>query len=133
MDARTREYVRRRAGNRCEYCRMPQDATPFITFHIEHTIAKQHGGGDNPELLALACDRCNAFKGPNLSSVDPESGEIVLLYNPRQDAWSDHFAFQDAVIVGLTSVGRASVRLFQMNAARRVELRERWLSEGHSL
>lgn len=66
MNRRTRQLVRRRANDACEYCRMPQEATPFISFHIEHITAKQHGGTDDPNSLALACDRCNAFKGPNL-------------------------------------------------------------------
>lgn len=73
MDAATRDFVRRRATDRCEYCHMPQAATPFIPFHVEHIIAKQHVDEvqDDPSGLAYACDRCNAFKGPNLSSIEP--------------------------------------------------------------
>lgn len=105
MDATTKNLVRQRAGDCCEYCHLPQDATPFITFHIEHVIAKQHTPDDDNlddlKRLALACDRCNLFKGPNLSSIDPNSGEIVNLFNPRTDNWNDHFATRDAKIVGL--------------------------------
>jgi len=36
-------------------------------------------------------------------------------------------------IVGLTSTGRATVRLLNMNAPHRVELREEWLEEGGDL
>lgn len=67
MDPGLKELVRRRARNAFEYCRMPQDATPLISFHIEHIVPRQHGGSDEPGMLALACDRCNAYKGPNLS------------------------------------------------------------------
>ena len=102
-------------------------------FHVEHTIAKQHGGGDDLNLLCLACDRCNAYKGPNLSSVDPASGDIVPLFNPRQDVWKNHFLLRGGEIVGLTPTGRATVRLLNMNARRRVQLREEWLDEGGSL
>jgi hypothetical protein len=133
MDAKTRELVRRRAGDACEYCRIPQEATPLIPFHVEHTIARQHGGGDDESLLCLACDRCNAYKGPNLASVDPDSGAIVPLFNPRQDAWYDHFQLRGGTVVGLTPTGRATVRLLNMNALRRVHLREEWLDEGGSL
>jgi hypothetical protein len=42
MDAATRDFVRQRVANRCECCHLPQEATPFITFHVEHIIAKQH-------------------------------------------------------------------------------------------
>lgn len=137
MDAGLKELVRRRAGDRCEYCHLPQDATPFITFHIEHVIAKQHTPGDedmdNPNRLALSCDRCNLFKGPNLSSVDPDSGEIVNLFHPRTDSWSDHFLLCGNMFVGLSPTGRATVRLLNMNDPRRVDLREQWLAEGGTI
>lgn len=58
-----REMVRQRAGDRCQYCRIPQYAIPDVRFHVEHVVAVQHGGGDDPENLALACDRCNYYKG----------------------------------------------------------------------
>ena len=134
MDATTKKLVRQRAGDCCENCHLPQDATPFITFHIEHVIAKQHTPDDDNlddlKRLALACDRCNLFKGPNLSSIDPNSGEIVHLFNPRTDNWNDHFATRGAKIVGLTPTGRATARLLNMNDSRRVDLREQWLDEG---
>lgn len=129
MDARTRELIRQRAGDACEYCRIPQQATPSIPFHVEHTIARQHGGGDDPNQLALACDRCNAYKGPNLTSIDPESGETVPLFHPRRDVWDDHFVLSAGEIAGLTPSGRATVQLLNMNASRRVQLREEWLHE----
>ncbi len=67
MDAATRELVRRRAGNQCEYCGMREGSRVRLRFHIEHIVARQHGGGDEQENLALACHLCNAHKGPNLS------------------------------------------------------------------
>ena len=134
MDATTKNLVRQRAGDCCEYCHLPQEATPFITFHIEHVIAKQHTPDDDNlddlKRLALACDRCNLFEGPNISSIDPNSDEIVNLFNPRTDSWNDHFAIRDAKIVGLTPTGRATARLLNMNDSRRVDLREQWLDEG---
>ena len=123
MDQRTRDLVRRRAGNACEYCRLPQSATPLIPFHMEHVVAKQHGGSADPEGLALACDRCNAYKGPNLTSIDPDTEEIVRLFHPRVDRWEDHFELQEGQVCGKTPVGRATARLLNMNAPRRVQLR----------
>ena len=133
MDAARRQFVRGRAANRCEYCLVPQDATPFIAFHVEHVVARQHIGDDRVENLALACDRCNAFKGTNLTSIDPVSGKFVPLFNPRQDRWAEHFRFEGGVIVGITAIGRATVRLLNMNAPHRVELREEWLEAGGDL
>ncbi len=131
MDNATRRLVRQRADFACVYCRIPQAATPFIAFHIEHIIARQHldEDKDDPGCLALACDRCNAFKGPNLASIDPATGETVRLFHPRFDEWRDHFESLSGTVRGLTPVGRASARLLNMNDQRRVELRFLWLSE----
>lgn len=123
-----RRRIWRRADHRCEYCLIPQEATPFFTFHVEHIIAKQHVAETADESqLALACNRCNAYKGPNLSSVDPETRQIVLLFNPRQDPWREHFTILDGEVLGRTPSGRATVRLLNMNALNRVELRQEWV------
>ena len=105
---------------------MPQAATPLIPFHVEHIVSRQHGGTDDPRGLALACDRCNAYKGPNLTSIDPDTGTVVALFSPRRDVWTDHLVVREGEILGLTPAGRATVRLFNMNAPRRVELRKEW-------
>lgn len=129
MDTGTREIVRQRAGERYEYCLLPEAVDPY-PFHVEHVIARQHGGDDADENLAWACSRCNIFKGTNLSSVDSETGRIVDLYDPRKQTWSDHFDIRDAEIVGLTPTGRATVQLLQMNTARRVDLRRELIEQG---
>ena len=123
MDANRRELVRRRAAGCCEYCGLSQAAVPFASFHIEHVVARQHGGSDDPENLALACDRCNLYKGPNLTAIDPQTNEVVPLFHPRRQSWEDHFQLQGATILGLTPTGRATIRLLNMNASRRVQLR----------
>jgi len=123
MNAQRRQQVRNRAKDRCEYCRLPQAAMPFAPFHIEHIVAQQHGGSDDDSNLALACDRCNAFKGPNLTAIDPQSQQVVALYNPRTQIWSAHFRQIEYEIEGLTDTGRAAVRLLNMNARRRVQMR----------
>ena len=134
MDERTREKVRHQAGDRCEYCRLPQAAS-VLTFHVDHIVAKQHVDKvvDEPPFLCLACNRCNAYKGTNLSSIDPVTSEQVPLYHPRNDAWKDHFLLRGGEIVGITPTGRATVRLLNMNAPQRVELRQEWLADGGTL
>jgi 5-methylcytosine-specific restriction endonuclease McrA len=62
MDTATRDLVRRRASERCEYCRLHQENSE-LKHHLEHIITKQHGGSDGAENLALACHRCNLRKG----------------------------------------------------------------------
>jgi len=123
MDAALRTLVRNRAGNRCEYCGLHQDDEPLYRFHIEHILPRQHGGADDPNNLALACYHCNVDKGPNLAAIDPETGQMVRLCNPRQDRRAEHFSIAGAAIAGVTPIGRATVRLFKMNAMNRLELR----------
>ena len=123
MDQRTRQFVVRRAKNRCEYCGVGQALVPFHAFHVEHIVARQHQGTDDPGNLCLACDRCNAYKGSNLTAIDPDTNQVVRLFHPRRDLWHKHFSFRDAEIVGLTPSGRATVRLLNMNDLRRVSLR----------
>jgi hypothetical protein len=128
MDTALRAFVRARAGDCCEYCRLPH-AAQRLPFHVEHIVAKQHGGSDDFDNLAWSCDRCNAYKGPNLSSIDPNSGSVVALFHPRQDVWQDHFVARDALIEGKSPAGRATVRLLQFNARQRVELRRELLED----
>jgi 5-methylcytosine-specific restriction endonuclease McrA len=123
MDAATRRQVRRQAGNHCEYCGLAQAAVPVAALHIEHVIPRQHGGGDDPSNLALACYHCNHHKGPNLTGIDPETGQIIPLFNPRTQRWSEHFALQGTEVVGLTPTGRTTVRVLAMNSDVRRELR----------
>jgi 5-methylcytosine-specific restriction endonuclease McrA len=91
MDAATRQLVRDRANHRCEYCRLPQEAAPFFTFHIEHIRARKHGGRDEPQNLALACPDCNRFKGTDLRTVDPDTDQETAIFSPRIHSWDDHF------------------------------------------
>jgi HNH endonuclease len=125
MDAALRSLVRRRAENRCEYCHIHQDDEPFFRFHNEHIMARQHGGVSDESNLALACHHCNLRKGPNLTGVDPETGQIVPLFHPRNERWADHFELRDRRVLGRTPIGRATAALFFMNAIPRLELRSR--------
>jgi HNH endonuclease len=110
MDATTRDLVRQRAGKRCEYCRLHEQHSG-LKHHIEHITAKQHGGSDDADNLALACHRCNLLQGPNLTGIDPQTGQVASLFNPRCDRWSDHFAMEGARINGISAIGRATVQV----------------------
>lgn len=130
MTAEVRELVRERADHRCEYCGLPDWLPPIEPFHVEHVVARQHLGSDDPDNLALACHRCNAFKGPNLAAKDPQSGSVVLLFHPREQAWEEHFELEGHYLRGRTPTGRATVALLQMNAPRRLERRAELVRRG---
>jgi hypothetical protein len=116
-----RGLVRERARNRCEYCLI---AEVLVTLHEpDHIIAVQHRGATAPDNLALACFDCNRWKGPNISSVDPETGRVVPLFHPRRGKWTKHFLLNGALILGRTAIGRATVELLRFNDPRRVRVR----------
>jgi hypothetical protein len=124
MDNALRSLVRHRAAHVCEYCRLPQAASPIVRFHVEHIIARQHGGQTAPDNLALACSYCNFHKGPNIAGIDPESGQLVPLFHPRREQWKNHFSWEGTAVVGRTPIGRATVELLAMNDWQRMEVRE---------
>lgn len=123
MPRNLRHVIRERAGERCEYCRFHEHHLPLWPFHLDHVVARQHQGSSDPENLAWSCQRCNLCKGTNLAGVDPDSGQIAPLFNPRTDSWEAHFVLEGPRIVGLTTTGRATVWLLQMNTDERVALR----------
>lgn len=83
-----RQVVARANGCR-EYCLMP-DSLSFYPHEVDHVIAEKHGGATHIDNLALACWRCNRHKGTDLTSIDPESGAIMRLFNPRTQRWTHH-------------------------------------------
>jgi hypothetical protein len=73
---------------------------------------------------------CNLHKGPNIAGLDPATGELTRLYNPRRDRHTEHFAWLGAVIAGLTPVGRTAVHVLAMNDPYMVAGREALMKEG---
>jgi len=130
MTAAQREAVRQRASGRCEYCRLRDSAMEPEDFHVEHIAARKHGGSDDADNLAWACIFCNLYKGPNLASLDPDSGELTRLFHPRRDRWQEHFQLDGALIVGLTAVGRTTCWLLELNSDILITLRLSLMREG---
>ena len=118
-----------RARESCEYCLVHADYVAF-THEIDHVIAQKHGGATTTDNLAYACAQCNRFKGSNVAAVDPQTGDIVPLYNPRTQRWYDHLQLDGPVIVPLTAIGRATARLLQLNQIDRLLLRKELLVAG---
>jgi hypothetical protein len=73
------------------------------------------GGQSTSENLALACVSCSLRKGARLVMVDPHTGEEVVLFDPRRDAWRLHFRWDGVRVVGITPTGRATVMALHMN------------------
>ena len=130
MKASARALVRSRAVRRCEYCRLHEDDLPLFTFHTEHILPQKHGGTDDPKLLAWSCHYCNLAKSSNLSGRDALTGRIVVLFNPRRQRWQRHFAWDGPRLVGLTSFGRATIAVLNINSPHRIGLRELLIAVG---
>jgi hypothetical protein len=125
--ARVRQ-VYERASFYCEYCRTTQ-AVIGQSMHVDHIDPV---GGDGLANLCLACPTCNLSKGAATSSADPETGESVSLFNPREQVWLEHFEWVDGGrrIRGLTPTGRATVARLAMNMDRVVVARSLWIRAG---
>lgn len=104
------QRVRQTAKNRCGYCLSPQHLV-MARLQIEHIVPLAKGGSNEEVNLWLACPICNRYKSDKITAMDPESGQVVPLFNPRTQEWSRHFHWtEDGLrIVGLTPVGRATV------------------------
>ena len=70
------------------------------------------------------CAVCNRFKGSDIASIDPETGQLTPLFHPRVDLWDDHYQVRNGEIVALTAKGRATVRLLRMNRPARIRERQ---------
>jgi hypothetical protein len=119
VSAALRQAVQDRAGGRCEYCRFPESLS-FLAFEVEHVVAEKHGGATALDNLAWACPFCNRFKGSDLGSLDPASGRLTPFFNPRTQAWAEHFRWDGPQIVPLTAEGRVTVVILQLNHPDRV-------------
>jgi hypothetical protein len=104
MDESLARKVRARAGDACEYCRMPQIYYPTVPFPIDHILARQHGGLTTFGNLALSCLHDNSHKGPNIAGIDPLTRQLTGLSNPRRNKWSRHFRWNGPYLIGSTSV-----------------------------
>lgn len=126
-----RKLIIERAKNRCEYCLLPQIAS-LHKHEPDHIIPIQHGGHTTADNFSLSCMRCNRYKGPNIGSFDPETGELVRFFNPRRQNWTQHFELRNATIYPLTAEARVTVKIFRINDRERV-LERRKLIEAKIL
>lgn len=118
-----RRLVVDRAGDRCEYCGLPQ-RTQEATFHIDHIVPRSAKGPTRADNLALACVSCSLRKEARGSAIDPATGRTVRLFHPRRDLWRDHFRWEGSRIIPLTPTGRATVAALRMNRPLILAIRE---------
>ena len=106
MDSANRTIVHEHASHRCEYCRIDQVADPLFRLDVEHIVSRQHGNSDDLSNIALWCGHYNRLKGPNLAAIDPETGQLTRLFNPRTDSWDEHFVLSSGTVRGQTRLAQ---------------------------
>jgi hypothetical protein len=128
---RLRDRVAEQARHRCGYC-LTSELVVGLSMEIDHLIPQALGGPTVEENLWLACSACNGSKGHRISARDPESGQIVRLFNPREQSWEEHFFWADSGcrIVGKTAVGRATAKELRLNRPLLVRARKVWIAAG---
>lgn len=126
-----RRQVCDRAGQRCEYCMTSRRVMgmPLVT---DHVVPKALGGDDRLENLCAACYRCNEYKGAKTHEIDPATGTLTPLFNPRTQTWSEHFAWANGGthVMGLTAIGRAPVIALRLNNEYVVEAHILWIARN---
>ncbi len=130
LRASLRRQIIEREDQRCAYCRSPM--LVGIPMVVDHIMPLSVGGSSTFENLCLACYRCNEFKGPRIEARDPDDGQQVSLFHPRQQQWRDHFAWRAGgeTMVGLTPCGRATIELLRLNNDWLVQARRIWMRIG---
>jgi hypothetical protein len=123
------QVVRQRAGERCEYCLLPEEFSD-LPHVFDHVVARQHRGRTISNNLALCCGRCNLSKGPNVAGIDPKTRRLTRLFHPAKDSWATHFHWRGPRLVGTTAIGRTTIAVLAINHPYRVAARRVLLAAG---
>jgi HNH endonuclease len=127
--AALRRDVVQRADDRCEYCQIHQ-ADAASRHQVDHIVAEKHGGETVLDNLALSCLLCNRREASDIAALDPQSGQLTALFNPRAQIWPEHFQIVDSQIVGLTAEGRTTAVFLRFNSPERILEREELIRAG---
>jgi hypothetical protein len=123
VSAQLRRDVAERAKHRCEYCGLAQVGQE-AAFHVDHVIPMNAGGPTTFGNLALACVSCSLRKGARRLALDPQTGVLAPIFNPRRDLWTSHFQVEGAVFSGRTPSGRATISALKFNRTIGIAIRE---------
>lgn len=126
-----RRKIAELAQHRCGYCLTSQKISG-AQMHIDHIVPQSRGGTSDEQNLWLACAWCNSYKSDKIYATDPITQQLVSLFNPRTQPWSDHFTWseENIHIIGLTPIGRATVVALNLNNEYILPARRHWVLAG---
>jgi hypothetical protein len=126
-----RQKVAEQGRYRCGYC-LTSELIVGYKMDIEHIIPETKGGLTVENNLWVCCKDCNVLKSSKTQAIDSITNEIVPLYNPRTQAWADHFEWskEGDLIISKTVTGRVTVVELKLNRQVLVDARRRWVSAG---
>jgi hypothetical protein len=131
VPVKLRRQIREKFCDRCAYCQS-SEALMAVTFEFEHITPLSAGGRSLFENLCLACPTCNRHKASRNSGTDSVTGEQIMLFNPQNDIWFDHFRWNETAteIIPLTLTGEITIDYLQMNRRQIIVAREIWVAVG---
>ncbi|MEM7538310.1 MAG: HNH endonuclease signature motif containing protein [Chloroflexota bacterium] len=115
----------------CSYCKTAEEVVG-THFTIDHILPESMGGPTTIDNLCLACWDCNLAKSNRIMAKDMITGQTVRLFDPNQQLWEEHFEWNQngLIIMGLTSIGRATVDAIKLNRPPLVRSRRLWIKFG---
>jgi hypothetical protein len=126
-----RPHLAEQARHRCGYCQT-QERISGVPLTVEHLLPESLGGTDEEDNLWMSCRLCNEAKGNRIEWLNPATGDMIPLFNPRTQLWSDHFRWSsDGIfIISLTEIGRATIAALSLNSDLRLKSRAIWVEAG---
>ena len=119
-----REFIRRLADYRCEYCGVSEiDTGSELT--IDHFRPTIHGGTDEPANLLYSCAKCNQYKADFWPNAEDIAAGRQLIH-PRQEELAAHLVqAAGGTLRGLTSRGQFHIERIRLNRPQLVAYRQR--------
>jgi hypothetical protein len=87
----------------------------LFLLNLTISLHRNMEGGNEIDNLAYACPHCNQHKGTDLVTFVDNYNDIVSLFNPRINIWSEHFSTSNGEIIPITKTGKATIKLLKMN------------------
>jgi hypothetical protein len=119
INSEMRLVVASRADYLCEYCLIHEEDS-FLGFEVDHVISLKHSGPTQLDNLAYTCLYCNRFKGSDIGSILWRTRTFHRFFNPRIDAWNQHFRLNRVIIEPITETGEVTVNILKLNIEDRI-------------